>query len=185
MSSAFYYRAISIALHILVYRILFFLLIDLFAILPAWPLTVWELWFYWAPSINLQRLQPFFPCTFVLSTKQTLVRALHCLLSQDTFLWCSTLLNYAKTAYSTDILPICLQVVISVFYTGKRHVLWKPFSSETPSTPITSWELIMDPAVFILQLHLKAPVWTETGAPSCFTVTQGYVILGPGAHTKL
>lgn len=34
----------------------------------------------------------------------------------------------------------------------------------------------MDPAVLIL---------TKTGAPSCFTVTEGYVILRPGAHTKL
>lgn len=164
---------------------LFFPLIGLFAILPAWPLTVWELWFYWAPAINLQRCQPFFLCTFVLSTKQTFVRALHCLLSEDTFLWCSMLLNYAKIANSTDILPIGLQVAISAFYTHKGHVLWKHFSSEIPSTAVTSWEVFMDPAAFILQLHLKAPVGTETGASSCFTVTRGYVILGPRAHTKL
>ena len=72
-----------------------------------------------------------------------------------------------------------------MFYTHKWRVLWKLFSSETPSAQITSGELITDPTVFILLSHLKAPVWIEIGAPSCFTVTQGYVILGPGAHTKL
>lgn len=142
MFSAFYYHAISIALRTSVYRMLFFLLIDLFAVLPAWPPTVWELWFYWAPSINLQRRQPFFPCTFILGTKQTFVRALHCLLSQDTFLWCSTLLNYAKIAYSTNILPIRFTSCYYLCFIHTRGMFsWNVFllRHHPPQSPSEKW----------------------------------------------
>lgn len=109
---------ISATLQILVYRI-FFVLIDLFAILSAWPLTIWELWLIWAPLVSPQRLPLFFFLHIRAQHQTSICFSTSLLTFTRHSLQHSALLNYAKIAYSTDILPIHFTgCCICVLHTG-------------------------------------------------------------------